>query len=196
MSSFVHSCFLRITGMLLIKVHRTFDSQTVILHSHLKDIFVFLFQRILLSPQFTNYYYAFPFQGYNIFFSFPKNSTIPMSHYSIYVYWILKIGVCVCVGHLDKEYGSQSILPPWALFTNIQLSNKQHTWSAHKCKCIQMSQRVILIVKRETRLFSCIWVKVDHDLGEKQDTGMRDKSCICKKWLWHRYFKVHICTGM
>lgn len=99
MSCFVNCCFLKITGMLLIKVHRTFDSQTAILHSHLKDIFVFLFQRILLSPRFTSCYYAFPFQGYNIFISFPKNSIIPLSHYSIYIKWILKIGACVCVGH-------------------------------------------------------------------------------------------------
>lgn len=39
----------------------------------------------------------------------------------------------------------------------------------------------ILAVRRETQIFSCICVKVDPDAGEKQDTGMRDKSCICKK---------------
>lgn len=119
--SLVNCCFLRLTGMFLIKVHSTFDSQTV--------------------------YYAFPFQVHNIYISFWENSIISLSHYYIYIYRILKKkSMCLCGAFcaLYKEYSSQSILSPWALFTNIHHSNKQHAWCnhAHKCVCVQMSRRL------------------------------------------------------
>lgn len=183
--------FLKFTGPL--------DSQTAVLHSHLKDIFVFIFQRILLSPRFTSCYYAFPFQGYKYFYFFSKEFYYPLvSCFHLCLTDLKNRSMCLCgvFSALDKEYGSQSILPPWALFTNIQLSNKQHTWPAHKCKCIQTSQRVMTVIKIkflhwETQLFSCICMKGDPDTGEKQDTEMRDKGCICK-WLTLVFQSSHL----
>lgn len=61
------------------------------------------------------------------------------------------------------------------MYTDVTKSNNSNTTNTNKNK--------ILAVRRETQLFSCICVKVDPDTGEKQDTGMRDKSCTRKKWL-------------
>lgn len=48
-------------------------------------------------------------------------------------------------------------------------------------KSTNCNKNKILAVRREAQFFYCIPVKVDPDTGEKQDTGMTDKSCICKK---------------
>lgn len=114
MSCFVNCSFPRITGMFLIKVHSTFDSQTVIMHSHFKSIIlVFLFESILLS-----YIYVY--------------------------WILKKECVCLCgaFSALYKEYASWSILSPRVLFTNMHNSNKLNAWfnHAHKCICAQMSK--------------------------------------------------------
>lgn len=143
--SLVNCCFLKITGMFLIKVHSIFESQTV--------------------------YYAFPFQVYNFCISFWDCSIIPLPHYYTDAYRILKKSVCLCgaFSALYKEYASQSILSPWALFTNIHHSNKQRAWCnhAHQCICVQMSWRLrtrywgkrkVVPVSKETQLLFLAFV--------------------------------------